>query len=48
LNLISIPYQIQNPKLWQPNGWGDPNLYDIKVSLQKDSKMIAENLKKSD
>ncbi|MCY1661317.1 beta-mannosidase [Chryseobacterium sp. SL1] len=42
LNLISIPYQIQNPKLWQPNGWGDPNLYDIKVSLQKDSKMIAE------
>jgi beta-mannosidase len=46
LNLISIPYQIQNPKLWQPNGWGDPNLYDIKVSLQKDSKMIAEKSEK--
>lgn len=46
LNLISIPYQIQNPKLWQPNGWGDPNLYDIKVSLQKDLKMIAEKSEK--
>lgn len=45
-NLISIPYQIQNPKLWQPNGWGDPNLYDIKVSLQKDSKIIAEKSEK--
>lgn len=45
-NLISIPCQIQNPKLWQPNGWGDPNLYDIKVSLQKDSKMIAEKSEK--
>lgn len=46
LNLISIPYQIQNPKLWQPNGWGNPNLYDIKVSLQKDSKMISEKSEK--
>lgn len=46
LNLISIPYQIQNPKLWQPNGWGNPNLYDIKVSLQKDSKIIAEKSEK--
>lgn len=46
LNLISTPYEIQNPKLWQPNGWGDPNLYDIKISLQKDSKMIAEKSEK--
>lgn len=42
LNEISVPYQIQNPKLWQPNGWGDPNLYPLKISLQKDSKTIAE------
>ncbi|UMQ41972.1 glycoside hydrolase family 2 protein [Chryseobacterium sp. Y16C] len=41
-NMISIPYQIQNPKLWQPNGWGDPNLYQLKISVQKDSKTIAE------
>jgi beta-mannosidase len=42
INTISVPYQIQNPKLWQPNGWGDPNLYQLKISLQKDSKTIAE------
>lgn len=42
LNSISVPYQIQNPKLWQPNGWGDPNLYDLKISLQKDSKILDD------
>ncbi|WP_426277282.1 beta-mannosidase [Chryseobacterium sp. S-02] len=42
VNVISVPYQIQNPKLWQPNGWGDPNLYQLKISLQKDSKTLAE------
>ncbi|SEW31474.1 beta-mannosidase [Chryseobacterium wanjuense] len=42
LNTISVPYQIKNPKLWQPNGWGDPNVYELKISLQKDSKRIAE------
>ncbi|MET3538612.1 beta-mannosidase [Chryseobacterium limigenitum] len=41
-NTIQIPYTINNPKLWQPNGWGDPNLYDIKISLQKDSKIIDD------
>lgn len=40
LNSISVPYQIKNPKLWQPNGWGEPNLYDLKISLQKDSKIL--------
>lgn len=40
LNNISIPYQILNPKLWQPNGWGEPNLYDLKISLKKDSKIF--------
>jgi beta-mannosidase len=42
LNTLSIPYQINNPKLWQPNGWGEQNLYDVKISLQKDSKIIDE------
>jgi len=41
-NTIQIPFIIDNPKLWQPNGWGNPNLYDIKVSLQKDSKNLSE------
>jgi len=39
-NTINLPFIINNPKLWQPNGWGDPNLYDIKISLQKDSKNL--------
>jgi len=42
LNTLSIPYQIDNPKLWQPNGWGKQNLYDVKISLQKNSKIIDE------
>ncbi len=42
INKISLPYQIKNPKLWQPNGWGEPNLYILKISLEKDSKMISE------
>jgi beta-mannosidase len=41
-NTIQIPFTINDPKLWQPNGWGDPNLYDIKISLQKDSKILAD------
>ncbi|WP_042721442.1 glycoside hydrolase family 2 protein [Flavobacterium sp. B17] len=42
LNTLSVPYQIDNPKLWQPNGWGEQNLYDVKISLQKNSKIIDE------
>jgi beta-mannosidase len=42
INTVDIPFAIKNPKLWQPNGWGDPNLYDIKVSLQKDSKTLSQ------
>ncbi|KAA0130771.1 glycoside hydrolase family 2 protein [Chryseobacterium sp. SN22] len=42
INIISLPYQIRNPKFWQPNGWGQPTLYDIKITLQKDSKIITE------
>lgn len=41
-NTVQIPFTINNPKLWQPNGWGNPNLYDIKISLQKDSQILAE------
>jgi len=41
-NTILVPYQIQNPKLWQPNGWGKPNFYNIKISIQKETKLIYE------
>ncbi len=42
LNTILVPYQIRNPKFWQPNGWGKPNLYTITITLQKEEKLIAE------
>lgn len=41
-NAIQIPYAINNPKLWQPNGWGKQELYPIRVSLQKGSIHIAD------
>ncbi|CAH0159042.1 glycoside hydrolase family 2 protein [Chryseobacterium sp. Bi04] len=41
-NKISIPYPIQNPRLWQPNGWGEPYLYNIDITLQKDSKLLSD------
>ncbi|MBV8325440.1 glycoside hydrolase family 2 protein [Chryseobacterium sp.] len=41
-NQIDIPFTIQNPKLWQPNGWGEAYLYDMKFSLQKDSKNLSD------
>ncbi|MCQ9635612.1 glycoside hydrolase family 2 protein [Chryseobacterium sp. WG23] len=45
-NKISIPYPIQNPRLWQPNGWGEPYLYNIDITLQKDSKLLSDETHK--
>lgn len=45
-NTIQLPFTIDNPKLWQPNGWGDPNLHTVKISLLKDSKILAEKSEK--
>lgn len=35
LNTIAVPYTIKKPKLWQPNGWGNPNLIRTKITLYK-------------
>ncbi|MCJ8154630.1 glycoside hydrolase family 2 protein [Chryseobacterium sp. SSA4.19] len=40
-NTIGLPFTVKHPKLWQPNGWGDPNLYEIKISLQKESQVLS-------
>lgn len=40
-NKVIIPFRLKNPKRWQPNGWGAPNLYSIPISLQKDSKILS-------
>ncbi|WP_345989663.1 glycoside hydrolase family 2 protein [Chryseobacterium sp. Chry.R1] len=39
-NKIRFPYQIDGLKIWQPNGWGDANLYDFKINLLKGEKEI--------
>lgn len=41
-NRLNLPFVIQNPKRWQPNGWGDPHLYDMKISLQKDHQLLSD------
>lgn len=40
LNKISVPFKIENPHLWQPNGWGKAIIYALKFSLKKNSETI--------
>lgn len=32
-NNLSIPFEIENPQLWWPNGMGEAYLYDIEIKL---------------
>ena len=32
-NVVTIPYSIQNPKRWWPNGLGEANLYSFEIYL---------------
>ncbi|SKB90178.1 beta-mannosidase [Soonwooa buanensis] len=40
LNKVSFPFEIKNPKLWQPNGVGKPEMYDFKISVINKGKVI--------
>lgn len=40
LNKISVPFKIENPYFWQPNGWGKAMSYVLKFSLKKDAQII--------
>ncbi len=42
LNKVSVPYEVKNPKLWQPSGWGKAELYDFKVILTEKGKKLDE------
>jgi beta-mannosidase len=33
INNLNIPFEIENPQLWWPNGMGEQILYDVKVIL---------------
>ena len=36
-------FTVENPKLWWPYGYGEPNLYDVTVTLSMDGKVWAES-----
>lgn len=40
INTITVPYDTNGMKLWQPNGRGEANLYDFEINLSKDQKNI--------
>ncbi|KQS91591.1 glycoside hydrolase family 2 protein, partial [Chryseobacterium sp. Leaf394] len=40
LNKISVPFKIENPHIWQPNGWGKAMTYVLKFALKKDAQII--------
>lgn len=42
LNIIKAEFEIRNPKLWYPNGYGEQNLYTVKVVLNQDGKTLDE------
>lgn len=42
LNKVSVPFKIKNPKLWQPNGWGEANLYDFNIDLSKNKTSLDQ------
>ena len=37
---VLMNYEIQNAKLWWPNGLGEPSLYPFEISLLKDGQII--------
>ena len=37
---MSIPFEIKNPKRWWPHNLGEPYLYDIKVIVKKNNRIL--------
>lgn len=44
-NLISIPLEIDAPKLWMPNGWGEASLYKLDATVKADGVTVASQSK---
>ncbi|TCI85404.1 beta-mannosidase [Tenacibaculum sp. M341] len=46
MNSINIPFEIENPELWWPNGMGKQHLYnvDIKISADKHSDSFSHKV----
>ena len=46
MNLVSVPFEIVNPKLWWSNGLGNPTMYDFNVQVVVGG-MVVSNKKVS-
>ncbi|WP_462251848.1 glycoside hydrolase family 2 protein [Ekhidna sp.] len=44
MQVVSMPFNIKNPKRWWPAGWGEQNLYDIPVSISFSEDVIDEEV----
>ena len=40
IQLVEIPYQINNPKKWWPNGLGKQNLYNFSIRIRKKGEQL--------
>ncbi len=40
-NVIEMPFNINNPHLWMPNGWGEAALYDFNAEVYVDGKIVS-------
>ncbi|WP_262152137.1 beta-mannosidase [Chryseobacterium foetidum] len=43
-NLIEFPFDIKNPKLWQPNGFGTAYSYQFAISIFKENTILDQKL----
>jgi beta-mannosidase len=45
-NVAKVSFDVSNPSLWWPNGYGDQTLYEISVSLEKEETQVQQVSKK--
>lgn len=43
MNTIQLPYEIKNPKIWQPNGRGKPDQYTTRITLYTKHGMVIRD-----
>ncbi len=41
-DLSPAPFQLEQPRLWWPTGYGEPYLYDVHIALTVDGKCLAQ------
>ncbi|MEO0898477.1 MAG: glycoside hydrolase family 2 protein [Bacteroidota bacterium] len=41
-SLVKLPYEIESPQLWWPNGLGAPHLYHLGLKMLHDSQIVDE------